>query len=45
MDNLEEKHYKENDDSALDKLYSYCWGKFVDSNKDNANYKADIKEV
>ena len=45
MDNLEEKHYEENDDSTLDKLYSYCWGKFVDSNKDNANYKRNIKEV
>ena len=43
MDSLEEKHYEENDDSALDKLYSYCWGKFVAVHKDNANFKNEME--
>lgn len=44
MNNLEEKHYEENDDSELNQLYSYCWSKFVAAHKDNANFKSEIKE-
>ena len=42
-ESLYAKHFDEEDDSELNKLYAYCWDKLVVRIPDNANFKREME--